>query len=141
MKKNQVVSNSPLLYIVQPKFGRTVSHMQKSFKSQNAAKEAAEEKQNDLRPIKVDHNIEQVLKDASKLKLFQEMAVKEKLTFLSTLPSHLSNVKCKVITENAEYEGIIQKYENEQVTLKDLNNNKQVKFSVEHISSISLIGF
>lgn len=53
-----------------------------------------------------------------KVKSFREMTIEERLRYLSSFPISQPPYPCEFITEGAQYQGFVMKYENEQVSIK-----------------------
>jgi|GEM_PF-722929 len=134
MKKNETVLNVPLLYIVQPRLEPTVSHMQMSYRENTQKGEVK---------LKATPGFDKEIERRTvrnEFKQFQEMELDEQLRFLANLPNRLAHLKCKLVTKNGEYEGILRGYDRDVVLFLDIANDKQLEISVQQIVSITLIG-
>jgi hypothetical protein len=133
MKRRDMVENEPLLYIVQPKRERVVSHMQRTFKSKAITKQRTEHENEWEREELAQENLDQ-----QQEKQFQHMSLEEQLSFLSNLPTNLSNVKCKLISKDGEREGIIRKYDGKEIIMDTAFG--EVVIPRKEVVSLTLIG-
>jgi hypothetical protein len=129
MKRRDMVENEPLLYIVQPKRERVVSHMQKTFKSKKAVEKKTEHEN--------EWGHEEIVQQQEKQ--FQQMSLEEQLSFLANLPEHLSNIKCKLVSTDGEREGIIHKYDKTEIIMDTAFG--EVVIPRKEVVSLTLIGF
>jgi hypothetical protein len=133
MKRNDIVENEPLLYIVQPKLERTVAYMQRTFKSKAAVEQQTKQKSE----WKSGEIVQENLKPQQE-KQFQQMSLEEKLSFLASLPAPLSHMKCKLVSIDGEKEGIIHKYDGKEITIDTVSGTFVIPR--KEVVSVTLIG-
>jgi hypothetical protein len=133
MKQSDMVENEPLFYIVQPKRERVVSYMQRTFKSK-AIIEQKTEHENEWEHEELGQNN----LDQQQEKQFQQMSLEEQLSFLANFPTHLSNVKCKLVSTDGEREGIIRKYDGTEIVMDTAFG--EVAIPRKEVVSLTLIG-
>ena len=72
---------------------------------------------------------------------FRDMSIEGKVNYFFNLPPHLPKMKCEVSTEEEQYRGYINKYEDGIVHMKVFQRPFQREIPFTEIQDIRLIGF
>lgn len=126
MEQGQITR--PMMYIEQPELRHPRALMQAQFAS--AHHSPPESRTKNKNEVHASH------RDAP----FQELSIEEKITYLLHVPEQMPALKCKIITEEETWIGVITDVEEADIVLRVRGNRKEFIAKAD-ITAIRLIGF
>jgi hypothetical protein len=139
--KTKTEANAPLLYIVQPNIKQTTPPMQYVFRSNAKEKQQVEGKEEPTFSIISSLKEVESQKEEPKKpnKMFQEMTIEEKASFLVQFPKHMSQPICDVMTKEKTYRGTIIEVNPEKLSIIMPPQKEPVSVPLQAITQISII--
>lgn len=140
-------SHDPIYYINQPHLKTPKANMQKhsftrreslSMRKRQIRKNTSYRRRFNKQDM-VDHDVEKSTVNEEDSKRFQNMTIRERLTYLSHHPKYTPKLRCEITANNKRHRGIVQSFEDDAVTL--IVQRKRVKISVDEITHVGLIGW
>ncbi|HWO98465.1 MAG TPA: CotO family spore coat protein [Bacillus sp. (in: firmicutes)] len=149
--KTKTEANAPLMYIVQPKIKQTKNSMQYYFSSssqENQQEEEAKEESKQLElkdeptfslisPLKQEESKREEVKSGHKM--FQEMTIEEKASFLVQFPKHMPQPVCEVTTKEKTYRGTITGVSREELSFIIPPHKDPISIPLQAVTQISII--
>ncbi|MFC3884426.1 CotO family spore coat protein [Bacillus songklensis] len=150
--RTKTEANAPLMYIVQPDIKQSTRPMQ-SFFSSNAKKDQQEEVPGETVSKKPETKEEPNFSIISSVKeeefekeepkkphkMFQEMSIKEKASFLVQFPKHMSQPICDVMTKEKTYRGTIIEVNPEKLSIITPPQKEPVSVPLQAVTQIAII--
>ncbi|WP_042356456.1 CotO family spore coat protein [Bacillus rubiinfantis] len=142
--------NGPLLYINQSFSPAPFQHkMQEIFTSKEMQPSIpvelpSERKREHVQPITAELEEKTIEKNQSEplmkpVKTFQEMNINEKIDYLLQIPKVLPPIPCVFYTKHENFQGYLNQFENNQVTIQ-FHNKATKEIPIDEISNIMMIG-
>ncbi|UOQ43413.1 spore coat CotO family protein [Halobacillus salinarum] len=168
MVNRKRLAKPPMLYITQPTFKPAEVSMQTSFRGTRKGnnptgdKSASSSLENEIRSrsrgdvennetaVAVQNEIvkkeeksetKENITPRERRQRFRDMSLEEKVDYFFQLPPQVPKMKCEVITDEEQYRGYIQKYEDGIVYMKVFQRPFQKEVPFIDIQDIRLIGF
>lgn len=148
------LAESPLLYIHQPMLKPPKAAMQSNYRTPNHSTELlmheeTEEKalsnqdvnDNETNPHMDDKKELHHMIDTQEGVKFNDMTLKEKVSYLVSVPEHMPSIKCIVKTAERTYEGVITEYKENLVYIRIGRHASSISVQLDEIESIRLLGF
>ncbi|MDQ0245281.1 hypothetical protein J2S09_002857 [Bacillus fengqiuensis] len=150
--KTKTEANAPLMYIVQPNIKKTKNSMQHFFSSsfQESQQEDGEAKETSkqsepkeeptfslISPLKEEETKREEPKKMNKM--FQEMTIEEKASFLVQFPKHMSQPVCEVTTKEKIYRGTITEVGREELSFIIPPHKDPISIPLQAVTQISII--
>lgn len=155
--RNDKYAKAPVLYIQQRKLKEVQANMQHQYVSSKHRQpkriEEGSKEQKALKKrgtsyysvteeeVREEEESEKEEKEANQhtRKSFQEMTIKEQLSYLANKPTYAPRVTCVIRTEGQTYHGMILDYQKDVVTIKSGRRNIEIPDEkIKHIRILSL---
>lgn len=164
MSKHRLAKD-PLLYIDQPHIRTPIARMQSNYRTprrealdssqitkNNTQKKKPVQRRYGAKPVgdstqQVDSeasfknydNENEDREKAERLK-FKDMTLREKISYFSDQPTHISKIKCEIKTTTKSYRGIVTDFDGETVWIRTGRSTRASSIPFESIKQVRMLG-